>query len=101
LERLEDFHPAISEGFRDPLVQRELGADRKKITETSCSDMVLSAGLMGHSSGQTERRHLGLWIALHVLVSLVLFEIIDFDRPRRGLIRMNHAPLIELQKTLH
>lgn len=55
---------------------------------------------MGHSSGQVGRRHLGLWLALNVLVALVLFVVLDFDRPRRGLIQINHQPLIELRETL-
>jgi len=63
--------------------------------------IVLSAGLTGHSSGQTEHRHVSLWIALNVLVLLVLYEILDFDRPRRGLIQVNHAPLVDVQKSLH
>jgi hypothetical protein len=62
--------------------------------------MGVSSGLMGHSSGQVGRRHLGLWIALNVLVMLVLFVVLDFDRPRRGLIQVNHAPLIELRESM-
>ncbi|MFO0886094.1 MAG: hypothetical protein U0894_18245 [Pirellulales bacterium] len=62
--------------------------------------MVVSGGLQGHSSGQVRRRHLELWLTLNVLVMLLLFVVIDFDRPRRGFIRVNHAPLIELQKSM-
>ena len=62
--------------------------------------MVVSSGLMGHSFGQVGRRHLGLWIAMDVLVILALFVVLDFDRPRRGLIQVNHTPLIELQESM-
>ena len=62
--------------------------------------MIFSSGLVGHSSGQVGRRHSGLWITLVVLVMLVLFVMLDFDRPRRGLIQVNHAPLIELRESL-
>lgn len=61
---------------------------------------ITSSGLVGHSSGQVGRRHLGLWIAMNFLVMLVLFVVLDFDRPRRGLIQVNHAPLIELRRTM-
>lgn len=62
--------------------------------------MVVSGGILGHSSGQTARRHVGLWVMLNVLVALVLFVVLDFDRPRRGLIQVNHAPLIELRESM-
>ena len=58
--------------------------------------MVMSSGVAGYSSGQAGRRHIGLWIALNILVLLVLFVVLDFDRPRRGLVQVSHAPLIEL-----
>lgn len=51
--------------------------------------------LLGHSSGQTERRHLNLWMA-NAIFALVLFVVLDFDRPRRGLIRVDQTPLVEL-----
>ena len=62
--------------------------------------MIVSSGLGGHSSGQAGRRHLGLWIAMNVLVILALFVVLDFDRPRRGLIQVNHTPLIELRESM-
>jgi hypothetical protein len=31
---------------------------------------------------------------------LILFVVLDFDRPRRGLIQVNHAPLIELRASM-
>ena len=62
--------------------------------------MVISSGLVGHSSGQVGRRHLELWIGTNVLVMLVLFVVLDFDRPRRGLIQINHTPLIELRESM-
>lgn len=61
---------------------------------------VVATTLMGHSSGQAGVRHVGLWIALNVLIVLVLYVILDFDRPRRGLIQLNHQPLIDLRESL-
>jgi hypothetical protein len=62
--------------------------------------MVISAALMGHTSGQVGHRHLGLWIALNVLTMLVLFVVLDFDRPRRGLVQVDHRPLIEFRDSI-
>lgn len=62
--------------------------------------MIVSSFLTGHSSGKAARRHVGLWIALNILVALVLFVILDFDRTRRGLIQINHAPLVELRQSM-
>lgn len=62
--------------------------------------VVISSLLLGHSSGQSGARHIGLWVASNVLFSLVLFVILDFDRPRRGLIRVDQTPMLELQSNL-
>lgn len=58
--------------------------------------VLVSSLLIGHSSGQARRRHGGLWLAFNLLFALVLFVVLDFDRPRRGLIRVDHTPLIDL-----
>jgi hypothetical protein len=57
--------------------------------------MIVSGGVAGHSSGQSSRRHAGLWLTLNLLVMLIFFIVLDFDRPRRGLIQVSHQPLIE------
>jgi hypothetical protein len=62
--------------------------------------LVVSSALMGHSSGQVGRRHLGLWTAQNLLVALVFFVVLDFDRPRRGFIQVNHMPLIRLYHSM-
>lgn len=61
--------------------------------------VVVSSMLIGHSCGQSGRRHAWLWVCFNGLLALVLFVILDFDRPRRGLILVDHAPLIELKAT--
>lgn len=65
-----------------------------------CICIVVSSIITGHSSGQVGKRYLGLWIAFNVLLTLVLFVILDFDRPRRGLIQVDHQPMIELLETM-
>lgn len=61
--------------------------------------VLVSSLLLGHSSGQSGRRHPGLWLASNVVFALVLFVVLDFDRPKRGLIRIDQTPMIELQKS--
>lgn len=62
--------------------------------------VVMSSLLLGHSSGQSGRRHPGLWLASNVVFGLVLFVVLDFDRPRRGLIQIDQRPLLELRESL-
>ncbi|QDT57114.1 hypothetical protein Pan44_51800 [Caulifigura coniformis] len=62
--------------------------------------LAISGSLTGHSSGQSGSRHTALWTTLNVLVALILFVVLDFDRPRRGLIQVDHRPLLELQSSL-
>lgn len=62
--------------------------------------VIISSLLLGHSSGQTAQRHPGLWLASNVVLALVLYVVLDFDRPKRGMILIDQAPLIELQASL-
>lgn len=62
--------------------------------------ILVSSVITGHSSGQVGKRYLWLWIAFNLLLTLVLFVILDFDRPRRGLIQVDHQPLVELYESM-
>ena len=66
-----------------------------------CICIVVSSMITGHSSGQVGKRYLGLWLAFNVLFTLVLFVILDFDRPRRGLIQVDHLPMVELLDSMN
>jgi hypothetical protein len=59
--------------------------------------IVISGALVGHSSAEAGARHPGLWLSLNVLIILVVFVILDFDRPRRGFIQVDRGPLIEVR----
>lgn len=61
------------------------------------TSVVLSSLLLGHSSGQSGSRHVGLWMVSNAVCALVLFIVMDYDRPRQGLIRIDHTPLLQLQ----
>jgi len=62
---------------------------------------VLVTGLLlGHSSGQAGKRHSPLWLVTNLIFALVLYVVLDFDRPRRGLIQVDPTPLVELEASL-
>lgn len=59
--------------------------------------LVLTAGLVGYSSGVTGHRVTLAAYILLVLIVLLVFMVIDLDRPRRGLIEVSQQPLVELR----
>lgn len=61
---------------------------------------LLMAGLIiGYTAGATGRRASFVSYILTGLIMFLVFIIIDLDRPRRGLITINQAPLMELLAT--
>lgn len=62
--------------------------------------VMISSVLLGHSSGQAASRHVGLWLASNLVFVLILYVVLDFDRPRRGVIQVDQTPLIELRASL-
>lgn len=64
------------------------------------ASVLVSGLLLGHSSGQAGRRHVGLWLASNLVLALVMYVVLDFDRPRRGLIRVDQTPLVELESAI-
>lgn len=58
---------------------------------------ILTAGLVGYSSGLAGHRVSLATYVLVVLIVLIVFLIIDLDRPRRGLIEVSQQSLIDLQ----
>lgn len=62
--------------------------------------IVIAGFLIGQSLAETGRKYSGLWLALNVLVMLVVFVVLDLDRPLHGLIVINQQPLVELRATM-
>ena len=61
---------------------------------------LLTWGIVGYAAGITgQRPSLAAYLML-VFVLVVIFIIVDLDRPRRGLIQVNHTSLTELQAAL-
>lgn len=60
-----------------------------------------SLGAIGYGAGLVERRSMSVTVCLALLTATALFITVDFDRPRRGLIRLDAAPLKELVERLN
>jgi hypothetical protein len=58
---------------------------------------VATAGVVGYNNGLGDRRHAFGAITLIVLITIIIWVIIDIDRPRRGLIQVSQQRMISLQ----
>jgi len=62
---------------------------------------VLAGAIVGYAAGiASHRPSLVTYILVSLMVVLV-FVVLDLDRPRRGAIQVSHASLTELQSMLH
>lgn len=87
------------EGVNDQFNRRMALARRHMPTEFVLVMLVASCASMmsiGYSAGLAERRSIGSVMTLATLTATTLFITFDFDRPRRGLIRLDPAPLEEV-----
>lgn len=62
---------------------------------------ISSGGIMGYSAGLSGKRVFAPIILVSMLITLIVFIIIDLDRPKRGLIQVNQGVMIELQVSEH
>lgn len=62
--------------------------------------LVLTASLVGYSSGVTGHRATFAAYILLLLIVLLVFLVIDLDRPRRGLIEVSQQSLMDLRSHL-
>ena len=62
--------------------------------------IILCGAMTGHALGEAGQRHVGLALGLNLLILIVVFVVLDFDRPRRGLIRVDQTPLIQLRDSM-
>jgi hypothetical protein len=60
----------------------------------------VSLGAIGYGAGLVEKSSVGIVFALTLLTSTALYVTFDFDRPQRGLIRLDETPLINLVEKL-
>lgn len=58
---------------------------------------IASGGILGYSSGLSGKRVMSPTMMVSFLIALIVFIIIDLDRPKRGLIQVNQGPMQTLQ----
>ena len=59
---------------------------------------IASGGILGYSSGLNGKRIVAPTAFVSFLIVLIVFIIIDLDRPKRGLIQVNQAVMYELKE---
>lgn len=59
---------------------------------------VTAGGILGYSGGLSGQRVLVPTTVVALIIALIVFVIIDLDRPMRGLIRVSDANMLELQR---
>lgn len=57
---------------------------------------ISSGGIMGYSAGLSGKRMFVPIVLVSTLITLIVFIIIDLDRPKRGLIQVNQSVMIDL-----
>ncbi len=62
---------------------------------------ISSGGILGYSAGLSGKRVFAPIVLVSLLITLIVFIIIDLDRPKRGLIQVNQNVMIELQDSGH
>lgn len=57
---------------------------------------ISSGGIIGYSAGLSGKRNMAPIVLVSLLITLIVFIIIDLDRPKRGLIQVNQTVMAEL-----
>jgi hypothetical protein len=60
----------------------------------------LSMSLLGYGAGLGNHRHFYLMALVAFLVACAILVVMDFDRPRRGIIEVNQQSMIDLRNNL-
>lgn len=61
---------------------------------------LLTGGIVGYAAGIAGRRASFVTYVLIALIVLLVFIVVDLDRPRRGLIEVDRSSLIDLQASI-
>ncbi|MFT4908648.1 MAG: hypothetical protein ACI978_002745 [Oleispira sp.] len=62
---------------------------------------VSSGGIMGYSAGLSGKRVIAPIVLVSFLITLIVFIIVDLDRPKRGLIQVNQSGMTELLQNVN
>ncbi len=96
------FVPAVnamidSYGSRNATLERHVPA---LVMWLLFSTFIFSGAVVGYAAGLAGHRASFATYMMVALIVLVVFMIIDLDRPRRGFIRVNQASLLDLQQAI-
>ena len=87
------------------LQAKRLAATRNIVPETVVLLLLgvaaATAAIVGYNSGLSNRRHVFAGITLIILIAVIVWVLIDLDRPSRGLIRVSQQSMIDLQDSLN
>jgi len=61
---------------------------------------VLSGLIVGYAAGAGGRRPSWVTFGMVALMAVLVYVILDLDRPRRGLIRVSETNLLDLQASI-
>lgn len=61
---------------------------------------VSSGAIMGYSAGLSGKRMFVPIVLVSLLITLIVFIIIDLDRPKRGMIKVDQSAMVELLQNL-
>ena len=61
----------------------------------------IALGMVGYGCGLAGRRNFGAVLTLSVLIVAIILTILDFDRPRRGLVQISPAPMLVLRQGMN
>lgn len=62
--------------------------------------LLLAGATLGYTAGVAAHRPSMLTYVLVCVMAVLVFVVLDLDRPRRGIIQVSHGALVELQSTL-
>jgi hypothetical protein len=86
-----------------------LSAEERAVLNTHIPDVVIvwllliafiASGMMGYGFGRQGKRALIFKAVFAIMVALVFGLVLDLDRPQRGIIRVNLAPIQNLQQSM-
>lgn len=82
-----------SQGKRNALLQRQVP---EPVLMLLFLVFLASGGIIGYSAGLNDERMLMPTALVAVLICLIVFLVIDLDRPKRGLIQVEQSPITSL-----
>jgi len=96
---IQSLNQAIDEfGRRDAEVDRHVPDEVLIVLYLT---FVVAFLYVGYAAGYSGHRPMMASNVLAVMVVILAFVIIDLDRPRRGMIRVDHRPLLELRDSVN